>query len=83
MDIASQAIEAFASFVTSQPTLEEIAAYHAPESLADHVYMLVAAEKAGTISPEECQELDTYEAIEHILICAKAEALRKMQLRAS
>ena len=83
MSIASQSIEAFAQFVTSQPSLEEIAAYHAPQEIVAHVYTLVAAEKAGTISQNDQRELDQYETIEHILICAKAEALHKLQLRAS
>ena len=83
MSIAAQSIEAFAQFVTSQPSLKEIATYHAPQEIADQVYTLLAAEKAGAISHDEQRELNHYETIEHILMCAKAEALHKLQSRAS
>ncbi len=83
MPIASQAIMEIARFITSQPTPEQILAFHASPEVAERAYSLIAAERAGTITEEERRELDSYEAIEHIIIQAKAEASKKLRQQAS
>ncbi len=83
VSLATQAIDEFVAFITSLPNLEEIVAYHTSAELADRIYALVAAEKTGAITAEEQHELDHVETMEYIVICAKAEALRKLQARAS
>ena len=83
MPIESQAVMEIARFIASQPTPEQILAFHASQEVADRAYALLAAERAGTLTEEERRELDSYEAIEHIIIHAKAEASRKLQQQAS
>jgi hypothetical protein len=83
MTIASQALEEFANFITSQPSLEEFVTYHTSPELTKQVYALVDAGKADTLTSEERNALNHYETIEHILMCAKAEALRKLQCQLS
>lgn len=83
MPVETQAVLEIAHFITSQPTPEQILAFHASQSVAERAYALIAAERAGTITDEERRELDSYEAIEHIIIQAKAEASKKLQQQAS
>ncbi len=82
MAIESQAVMEIARFFASQPTPEQIMAFHASEEVNERIKVLLAAEKAGTIAPEERRELDGYEAIEHIIIHTKAEASRKLRQQA-
>ncbi len=83
MLLESQAVMEIARFIPSQPSPEEILAFHASPEVAERAYELIAAERVGTITEEEQHELDSYEAIEHIMIHAKAEASKKLQQQAS
>lgn len=83
MSIESQAVMEIARLIASQPSPEQIIDFHASSEMAARAYALIAAERAGTISVDERRELDSYEAIEHIVIHAKAEARRKLQQQAS
>jgi hypothetical protein len=83
MSLESQAMLEIARFFASQPTPEQIMEFHASTDVNDRLAMLIASEKAGTINPDERRELDSYEAIEHIIIHTKAEARRKMRQQAS
>ena len=79
----NQAILEIARFIASQPSPEEIIAFTASDEVNQRAYALIAAERDGTITHEERHELDSYEAIQHIMIQAKAEALAKRQQQAS
>ncbi len=83
MPVESQAVIEIDRFIASQPTPEQILAFHASEAVADRAYALIAAERSGAITQEERRELDSYEAIEHIIIQAKAEASKKLQQQVS
>lgn len=83
MPIESQAMMEIARFFASQPTPEQILAFHASPEVNERIRTLITAEKAGTITPEERRELDGHEAIEHIIIHTKAEASRKLRQQAS
>lgn len=83
MPTASLAIMEIARFIASQPTSEQILAFHASTEVAERAYALIATERAGIITEEERHELDSYEVIEHIIIQAKAEASKKLQQQAS
>ena len=79
MAIESLAMIEIARFFASQPTPEQILAFHASPEVNERIKMLIASEKTGTSTPEERRELDGYEAIEHIIIHTKAEASRKLK----
>jgi len=83
MPIESQAVIEIARFITSQPTPEQILMFHASQAVAERAYTLIASERSGTITEEERRELNSYEAIEHIIIQAKAEASKKLQQQVS
>jgi hypothetical protein len=83
MSLEIDAIMEIARFFTSQPSPEQIVAFHASPEVADRLYALIALEKAGAIAEKGRRELDSYEAIEHIIIHTKAEARRKLQQQAS
>lgn len=82
MEVTTQAMREIARFFVSQPSPEQIIAFHAshasPEVTA-HLYALLAAEREERITDEERRELDSYETIEHIIICMKAEAWRRLR----
>jgi len=83
MSLETQAVLEIARFFASQPTPEQIIEFHASPETADRLYALIAAEREGAISEDERRELDSYEAIEHIIIHTKAEARRKLRQQAS
>ncbi len=83
MPIESQAILEIARFIASQPSPDQILAFHSSPEVVQRAYSLIDAERNGTITEDERRELDSYEAIEHIMIQTKAEALRKLQQQAS
>jgi hypothetical protein len=41
---------------------------------------LIALQRDGTLSAEEASELDDFVQIEHVLIMAKAQARRRLQI---
>ena len=83
MSLESQAVMEIARFFANRPTPEQIMEFHASDEINDRLNMLIESEKAGTISQDEKQELDSYETIEHIIIHTKAETRRKMKQQAS
>jgi len=82
LTLESQAILEIAQFFASRPTLEQIGAFHASPERAERLYSLIAEEKAGTATEEQRRELDSYEAIEHIIIRTKSEARKRMRQQA-
>lgn len=78
MAIATLAVMEIARFIASQPSPEQILAFHASPEVAERTYALIEAERNGALTEEGRHELDSYEAIEHIMIQAKAEAKRKL-----
>lgn len=80
------AIEAFTSiyaevadFITSQPTLEEIAEYRASASTQQHLDNLLEKNREEGLSADERLELEKILAISHLMTLAKAKARQKMQ----
>jgi hypothetical protein len=74
MPIANQAILEVARFIASHPTPEQVIDFQASPAVHTRAYALIAAERDGTLTDDERHELDTYEAIQHIMTQAKAEA---------
>ncbi len=83
LSLASQALLEIALFYTNQPSLDQIVSFHASSALTEQVYALIAAEKAGTATDEDRRDLDTVEALQHIIIQAKGEALKKLKQKAA
>ncbi len=79
MEVTTQAMREIARFFVSQPSPEQIIAFHASPEVTAHLYALLAAERKERITDEERRELDSYETIEHIIICMKAEACRRLR----
>jgi hypothetical protein len=59
-------------FLASQPTAEQIATFRPTPDMQARLRTLVAREKAGALTPNEKQELDEFERIEHLVIMLKA-----------
>ncbi len=72
-----------ARFLAKAPTPEQIIAFHPSPEVAERAYELIDAEREGTITPEEKEELDTYMSLEHIMRLVKSEAHHLMQQQAS
>jgi hypothetical protein len=83
MSLEYEAMQEIAQLFFSHPTPEQIIAFHASPTLSQHLYALIAAEKAGTISADDRRQLDKFEAIEHLVIHLKAQALQQLRKRAS
>ena len=71
----------FADFMTSSPTLEEIAAYRLSDDSEARVGFLLEASRNGTLSESERAALDEYARLEHIMRMIKYRALEKLNLK--
>jgi len=70
--ISAQVYHYILDFLTSQPTPEQVATFRpTPEMQARLKYLLTRSHN-GILEPEEVQELDEYERIEHLIILLKA-----------
>jgi hypothetical protein len=69
----------FAEFMTSSPTLEQIAHYRLSDESEARISYLLEANREGTITPEETDELDDYTRLEHIVRLVKIRAVAKLK----
>ena len=72
-----------AHFFMSQPTPEQITAFHPSEAASDRFYELIDAERERPLTLDEAQELESYVAVEYLVGIVKAEAFRKLAQKAS
>lgn len=72
-----------AQLIASGPTSEQIIAFHPSEEAVDRAYQLLENKRAGTLTKDEQNEIETYLAIEHLMVMAKAEARKKLQRQVS
>jgi hypothetical protein len=63
-------------FFAAQPTPEQIVAFSASPRVSARFYSLVERQRSGTLTDEQQRELDIYQALEHRVRLAKAEAHR-------
>lgn len=68
----------FAEFVTSSPTLEQIAAFRLSDESDAHISYLLQANRDGVLSPEEEAELADYTRLEHLMRIVKIRAYEKL-----
>ena len=70
---ATQTASEVISFLSTNPTSQEVLGYHATERAQTRLQQLLALAKAGMLGETEQQELDELEKIEHILIMLKVQ----------
>ena len=66
-------------FLTSQPTPEQIADFRPTADMQARLKFLIEKEQAGTLCPEEQQELSEYEQIEHLIVMFKPGTIGRQQ----
>lgn len=66
-------------FLSSAPTLEEIAAYRLPDELQTWAHDLLEKHREGSLSEEERLEMDAFRQIDHLLTLVKAKARLKLK----
>ena len=70
--LSAQAYRYVYNFLSSQPTAEQIAAFRSTPEMQQRLAYLLDQNSNGKITPEQSQELDEYERIEHLIILLKA-----------
>jgi hypothetical protein len=68
----------FMDFMTSSPTLEAIANYRLSDETEARISVLLEANRAGTLTQSEQQELDDYLRLEHMMRKAKLFAVTRL-----
>ena len=66
-------------FLSSAPSLEEIAAYRLPDELQSRAHELLDKNSDGTLSVEERAEMEEFRQIDHLLTLIKAKARLKLK----
>ncbi|MEL7069634.1 MAG: hypothetical protein AAGN15_13395 [Cyanobacteria bacterium J06581_3] len=62
-------------FLTSQPTPEQISNFRPTAEMQERLKYLLTKEEQSSLGPNERQELDEYERIEHLIIMLKTGRL--------
>ncbi len=70
--LSAQAYRYILDFLASQPTAEAIATFRPTSEMQNRLRYLVNREQEGILTPEEAQELNDYEHIEHLIVLLKA-----------
>lgn len=68
------AVEEVYNLLLSQPTLEQIIAFHASEAAQRRLRDLLALNEAGQLSEADAAELDAYQRVESLMVTLKAKA---------
>ena len=61
-------------FLSSAPSLEEIADYRLPDELQERAHALLDKNRSGTLSVDEQAEMEEFRRIDHLLTLIKAKA---------
>ena len=75
---AVQTASEIIDFLSTGPSLSEVAAYTVSERAQERLRRLLALNEAGMLSSEEQAELDEIEQIEHIMTLLKAQARKQL-----
>jgi hypothetical protein len=68
----------FTEFVTSNPSLEEMADFRLSNEAETRIHYLLEMNGEGNISRDEQEELDDYLRLEHIMRMIKIRAIEKL-----
>jgi hypothetical protein len=71
----------FMDFMTSSPTLEAIANYRLSDEAEARVSALLEANREGSLTLLQGEELDDYLRLEHMMRTAKLLAVKKLARR--
>lgn len=71
------ATDEFVEFLTSTPSLDDIAAFHLSQAAADRVQQLEEAHRGRPLTFQEQSEIDSYRLVEQILQRARIRAFEK------
>ncbi len=71
--------EVVTDFLGAAPTLEEIADYRLPTDLQDRAHQLLDRNRAGTLTPDERNEMNEFIQIDHLMTLLKAKAHLKLK----
>lgn len=77
---ATKSYDEIIDFIAGGTTPAAVAAFRPSDGVQRRVAELVERSKDGTASAEEQSELEDYLQLEHIMIMAKVQARRHMQL---
>jgi len=83
MLLKTQAATEIARFLANHPTAEQIVAFHPSAEVAERAYELIQTEHDGSLTEEECQELDSYLVLENLMELVKLEVHRQQRQQAS
>lgn len=70
--LSAQVYRYILNFLASQPTPEQVAVFRPTAAMQTRLRHLLSRSDEGTLTPEESQELNEYENIEHLIILLKA-----------
>ena len=70
----TRAYEEIVDFIAAGSSPDTVAIFCASDAARQRVADLIAAEKAGSLSPDDAAELSNYLQLEHIMRLAKARA---------
>lgn len=71
-------IDELAEFLTSSPSLEQLAEYHLSDAADAWISHLLDLNRNGKLGSAEQKELDDYMVIEHLMRRVKSRALEKL-----
>jgi hypothetical protein len=80
MNAASPVYLELIDFIVSRATPEALLKFRPSRANQRRVSELIEGQQNGTLSAEETSELDDFIQVEHLLIMAKAQARRRLQL---
>lgn len=83
MLLKTQAATEIAQFLANHPTPEQIVAFHPSSEVAERAYELIYTERDGSLTEEECKELESYLVIEYLMELIKLETHRHVKQQAS
>lgn len=76
---AAQTSSEIVDFLLSNPTQDDVLAYHASDQAQRRLQRLLALNEASLLSEEEQAELAELEQLEHIIIMLKAQVFDQIQ----
>lgn len=76
------AYDEFVEFITSSPTLEQIAEFRFSQNTQSRISQLLEANQKGKLADYDEAELDEYLRVEHLVRKAKIRAYEKLDASA-
>ena len=80
MNAASPVYLELIDFIVARATPEALLQFRPSEANQRRVSELIEGQHKGMLSAEESSELDDFVQVEHLLIMAKAQARRRLQI---